>query len=581
MSEEQNNNRERREFERGKNFDIFISYRRSDGDKVARILDLAFKNAGCRCFLDYNSIEGGLFEQKIKVAIEDAPVFVMVMTPEYFLRCNQKGDWVRKEIELALANEKIIVPISIDNILTCVPDIGDEDFQTRVGAHNFAIVYTNSTFDVTFEKMLNQRIRRVINIVDNVRNKAKVRAIADVDCDLMRAGELIATLQAGKENLIYISGGKYEVKAESCDYRDIVQDIHIDISDVFHESDIKVKLAKRVKRREFKRWLKGIGKYWISLLAIIILLIVNICFYYLDGKPETTNDCFKTLKRHSSSVKSVNWSPDGKYLASGSLDETVKIWDAKNGRIIKTLRKHSDGVEYVIWSPDGKYLASGSLDNTVIIWDAKSGKELQTLEGHSDDVNSVSWSPDGRYLASASKDKTIVIWNANSGEEIHTLYGHSDDVNSVSWSPDGKYLASGSWDKTVIIWDVELKKEIQTLRAHLAGVESVSWSYDGKYLASGSNDNNIIIWDANSREEIQTLEEHYNYVEFVSWSPDGKYLASSGADNIVIIWDAESGECIRTFEGHTGNVSSVNWSPDGKYLVSGSNDNTVKIWGVE
>ncbi len=236
----------------GKNFDIFISYRRSDGDKVARILDLAFKNAGYRTFLDYNSIEGGLFEQKIKVAIEDAPVFVMVMTPDYFARCNQEGDWVRKEIELALKYEKTIIPISIDNIVDKVPTDLDEDFRARVGAHNFAIVYTNSTFDVTFKKMLDERIRRVKGVIQNARNKAKVKVMADGDCDLKREDELIATLQAGKGNLIYVSGGKYKVKAVSCDFRDIQQDIQIDISNVSFEYDFDVKLADKVEARRIE-----------------------------------------------------------------------------------------------------------------------------------------------------------------------------------------------------------------------------------------------------------------------------------------------------------------------------------------
>ena len=233
----------------GKNFDVFISYRRSDGDKVARILDLAFKNAGYRTFLDYNSIEGGLFEQKIKVAIEDAPVFVMVMTPDYFKRCNEEGDWVRKEIELALVNEKTIIPISIDNIVDKVPTDLDEDFRAKVGAHNFAIVYTNSIFEVSFEKMLKERIQKVSDIIQNARNKAKVKVTADADCDLKRGDELIATLQAGRENLIYISGGQYKLKAVSCDYRDIQQDISINISNVSFEYDFDVNLADKVKAR--------------------------------------------------------------------------------------------------------------------------------------------------------------------------------------------------------------------------------------------------------------------------------------------------------------------------------------------
>ena len=122
-------------------------------------------------------------------------------------------------------------------------------------------------------------------------------------------------------------------------------------------------------------------------------------------------------------------------IASGSSDNTVRIWDAESGKLIKTLEGHTSSVNSVAWSPDGKYIASGSSDNTVRIWDAESGVLIKTLAGHTGAVYSVAWSPDGMYIVSGSYNKAVRVWDAWSGKLIKTLAGHTSSVNSVAWSP--------------------------------------------------------------------------------------------------------------------------------------------------
>ena len=302
--------------------------------------------------------------------------------------------------------------------------------------------------------------------------------------------------------------------------------------------------------------------------------------YYNDNPAHPPLPWASNLEGHTSSVMSVAFSPDGKRLATGSTDHTVKIWDLESGKSSLTLR--GGWIWSVVFSPDGKRLATGSDGGTAKIWDLESGKSVLTLEGGlvGYPVCSVAFSPDGKRLATESYDAAI-IWDLESGKASLTLEGHTSGVKSVAFSPDGKRLATGSDDNTAKIWDLESGKSILTLEGHDPGVESVAFSPDGKHLATGSLDGTSKIWDLESGKSILTLEGHTSGVMSVAFSPDGKRLATGSWDNTAKIWDLESSKSILTLEGHTSEVSSVAFSLDGKRLATGSCDNTAKIWDLE
>ncbi|MGP1414934.1 MAG: eIF2A-related protein [Treponema sp.] len=272
---------------------------------------------------------------------------------------------------------------------------------------------------------------------------------------------------------------------------------------------------------------------------------------------------------HSGTIESIAYSPDGKYIASGSSDGTIKIWEAETGRLLRTLTGHADDIYSVSYSPDGAYLASGSNDKTIRIWEVKTGACIKTLTGHTSYVRSVTYSPDGAYLASGSWDETVKIWEIATGECIKTLSGHTDDVGSVAYSPDGAYLASGSDDKTVKLWKVATGECVKTFEGHTDEVNSVYYSPDGKYLASGSDDKTIKLWEVANGKCIKTLTEHTYHVRSVAYSPDGKYLVSSSS-----LWEVASGDCVKTLSG-----GYVAYSPDGVYLASGGAWE-IQIWKV-
>ena len=314
----------------------------------------------------------------------------------------------------------------------------------------------------------------------------------------------------------------------------------------------------------------------------------------------------KTVSLDNYKVYSLAYCPDGRSLAIGTFFPGIApvfSYDIETAEIAAKLTSHGGRVKSIDFSPDGKLLASCgddgllrimNLENdelaaTINVRDEQStslfgsllGTAMEILVKQTNDldlsISDVAFGPDGRLLATAGSSGKIKLWDTKTFTRMYTFV-RSESVITVTFSPDGVLLATAGRNQKPTIWNVKTRELVTVLGENKNTIHSLDFSPDGRLLASGQENGGIVIWNAATWEQVRSLAGHHGRIGNIQFSPDGSLLASCSVDTSVKLWNVATGELLLALQEHEHDVEDLAFSPDGTTLATCSRDHTVKLW---
>ena len=284
---------------------------------------------------------------------------------------------------------------------------------------------------------------------------------------------------------------------------------------------------------------------------------------------------------HKSGIPIAFSNDDSFIVTVNAYNNSIIIMDSfKDNQMESMIGYHDDEVLSVAISPNDDYIASSSIDGTIKLWNMRMGWQVgEPFEGHKDIINSISFSPDGNRIVSASSDRTIRIWDIQTGKQIgNPIKGHTSGVNSAFFSPDGSRIVSASFDKSIRIWDSKTGLQVgKAMEGHSEVVNSAYYSHDGRFIVSASDDKTIRIWDVSSGQQIgKTLVGHTERIASARFSPDDKRIVSASDDKTIRIWDVDT--TLRSYMNKHNEEKNTNASINNNRIVSTFKDDKTHTW---
>ena len=291
----------------------------------------------------------------------------------------------------------------------------------------------------------------------------------------------------------------------------------------------------------------------------------------------------RPLGQHRGGVASVHYSPDGRLVASGGGDKTIRVTEVATGKVLHTWPGPSSFTCVVRFSPDGKSLVAAGYEagssHAIYRFDLTTGKELPRLCGPlSGGVRRLVFTPEGKRLISAGFDGYVRIWDLISGKPDCAFRVDSGTVYGLALSPDGKTLATAA-RQGLRLWNAQDGQALH--RPEMSKQESVAvcFSPDGKLVASGDS-SCVVLWEVVTGKVARTLSGYKGELSSLLFSSDGRTLYTASYDKMIRAWDVRTGQLLGQIEGHTGWIWSLDLRADQRQLVSGSVDGQIKVWST-